>query len=687
MNVAAEMPTAPLEPRVGDRLGRLEILGHLADGGMARLWLARDNSRGVSRRWFAIKTVLPSLDASEYEEMLVEEAELASRVRHPNVVRTFGMGRHHGRPYIVQELIVGASVDRSLRKLSENGLRLPVGWVVQIGIGIARGLHGIHTATGPDGAGMGLVHRDVNPSNVLLSSDGVARIIDFGVAKSLRLRPRSSVAFKGTIRFAPPEQLRGHAIDLRADLHALGVMLHDSLTGERVFDHASFLELAERRGSAPALREREPEVPRELERLIEALTAGEAHRRPTSALEVAHALERIARDLSTPSSELLGRLARAARSERPARELGRLGLAAALTKSSGVRPLTRRRQDADEPTRDERRTPSSTPQRSTDIFDQPTTPFAAPYADTIRASAAAESPASPNAVVSRTFTSPSKRPTLAPPRLVVAEPEPEPDTMTDAWGAVETARGLDWDIASLRAASAMEAFAPEGVGESHAHGADVSSVVPPPSSATPAAPHATSFDPWLGGDGFDDEAPLTVPEYGAHEPSDGLVRVEHGSEAHRDGEPIFDAIFDAEEPTEHGAPTVDEPSESSLERRAGESESVREVGADSSTDRSSGEPPFEASSASTSFANPDAASLGAPKRRRRARRHAVHLPRVAVEPEGVDRGRLVRIGVAAWLFSCVVVVAAYLDLLAAAGWVMAGTLLVSWWLGLLGGRA
>jgi serine/threonine protein kinase len=102
MNVAAGTPTSSLEPRVGDRLGRLEILGHLADGGMARLWLARDNSRGVSRRWFAIKTVLPSLDASEYEEMLVEEAELASRVRHPNVVRTFGMGRHHGRPYIVQ---------------------------------------------------------------------------------------------------------------------------------------------------------------------------------------------------------------------------------------------------------------------------------------------------------------------------------------------------------------------------------------------------------------------------------------------------------------------------------------------------------------------------------------------------------------------------------------------------------
>lgn len=441
MNAAAETECrTPFELRVGERLGRLEILGHLADGGMARLWLALERTgNGGSRGWYVVKTVLPTLDRvslGEYEEMLLAEAEVARRVRHPNVVRTFGVGRHEGHPYIVQELVPGPSLDRVLRMLASNGLRLPVGWVVQLGIGIARGLHGIHTATGNDGRCLGLIHRDINPSNVLLPSDGAPRIIDFGIAKPLRHRPASSVTFKGTMRFAPPEQIRVQQVDLRADLHALGILLHDALTGGRVFDDAPLIELAERRGSAPLLRDRLPEIPRELDRLLQELTSADPARRPTNALEVAHQLERIAREVSLPGVALLGELARIARHDRPAPALCRLGLSSTTDRRSGVRVVR-----ADD-TRETR-----LPRRTKDTLDQPTCPDDGHHVSTVAAFIAPE----PTVVAS------GVRRSFAPPREItrpVPHEAQEPDTEMDAWWAAPTASARLWDVEALRAAAA-----------------------------------------------------------------------------------------------------------------------------------------------------------------------------------------------------------------------------------------
>lgn len=363
---------APLALEVGSKLGRLEILEHLADGGMARVWLAtlRD-VRGAAR--CVVKTVLPSLEApvrAEFEALLVKEAALARHVRHPNVAKTLGIGEHGGHPYIIQSLVTGTSLDDALRALETASLRLPVGWVVQLAIGIARGLHGIHTAAGRDGIGLGLVHRDINPSNVVLSFDGSPCIIDFGVVKSLRLDPAPSVLFKGTMRYAPPEQLRGEVIDARADLHALGVLMHDALDGSRAHDHAAFLDLAKRTGSFPAISE----LPSELDRLLGALTSGKPEKRPATALQVAHALEKIAREVPVPGPEALGELAHQTRGGRPGPGLDRLGLSSAPTRRTGTRPVLR----DDLPTREQllpKQRPSTAP---AELLGEPTRTAPAP---------------------------------------------------------------------------------------------------------------------------------------------------------------------------------------------------------------------------------------------------------------------------------------------------------------------
>ena len=223
-------------PAVQRRLGRYEILGVLGHGGMATVYLGRADGEPGFRRLVAIKVLHPHLseDAS-FVGMLLDEARIAARLHHPNVVPIVDLQTERGLHYVVMEYVEGCAMFELLAKNREHR---PPELIVPIVLDALAGLHAAHELRGDDGESLELVHRDVSPQNVLVGVEGVARITDFGVARAAArittTRPERRGA-KGRVGFLSPEQLRGEAIDRRADVFAAGVLLWTALTGTRLF--------------------------------------------------------------------------------------------------------------------------------------------------------------------------------------------------------------------------------------------------------------------------------------------------------------------------------------------------------------------------------------------------------------------------------------------------------------------
>lgn len=313
--------------QVGTRLENLEIVSPLGEGGMSRVWLAAVRGlSGETRGYRVVKSLRADLpNPTSFERMLVEEGRLGSHIRHPNVARVHGVGRHCGIPYVVMDFVLGVSLARTRARLTNRGVVLPSAWVAGIGAACARGLHAAHVSTDESGAPLGLVHRDVSPSNLMLALDGRPVVIDFGVAKATATEPHS-VVFKGTPRYAPPEQLRGTPIDARADVYGLGAVLYELLAGRRLFSDWSFVQLAERTEPVARLGD---SIPEELEELVLQCLESSPERRPPTAAFVAHALERIFDTSDLPSADDLGRLVGGIRKDAPTAYFRALGLAAA----------------------------------------------------------------------------------------------------------------------------------------------------------------------------------------------------------------------------------------------------------------------------------------------------------------------------------------------------------------------
>lgn len=181
-------------------------------------------------------------------DMFLEEAKVAFLLSHPNVVQTHEIGRVEGQCFIVMEYVDGITLERLLRYFTHQLEQpLPVPFALFIGLQVARGLDYAHGMKDQEGRPLSIVHRDVSPSNVLLSRDGQVKITDFGLAKST-LRKVESMAghIKGKAAYMPPEQLAGAAIDARADLYALGVVLYEMLGGRNPFGDPATLSLQER---------------------------------------------------------------------------------------------------------------------------------------------------------------------------------------------------------------------------------------------------------------------------------------------------------------------------------------------------------------------------------------------------------------------------------------------------------
>lgn len=217
------------------RLGRYELLVRIGKGGMASVYLARVRGEAGFARLYAIKVLHPHLASDrQLVDMLLDEARIASRLHHPNVVSTVDVGSSEGRTYLVMDYVEGPALDRLLRRTPEHR---PPERIVPLVVDALRGLHAAHELRGEDGASLDLVHRDVTPGNVLVGVDGAGRITDFGVAKArARLTKTREGVVKGKAGYIAPEVLLGKAIDRRADVFSMGVLLWNALTGETLFE-------------------------------------------------------------------------------------------------------------------------------------------------------------------------------------------------------------------------------------------------------------------------------------------------------------------------------------------------------------------------------------------------------------------------------------------------------------------
>jgi len=218
-------------------VGRYALYNPIAAGGMATVHLGRLLGPVGFSRTVAIKRLHAQYAADpEFVTMFLDEARLAARIRHPNVVPTLDVVATDGELFLVMDYVPGESVARLSRALLQAKQSIPLRILSGIMVGALHGLHAAHEAKDERGHPLGIVHRDISPQNILVGSDGVARVLDFGVAKAAgRMQTTKDGQVKGKLSYMPPEQLRGEDVTRQTDIYAVGVMLWELVTGKRLF--------------------------------------------------------------------------------------------------------------------------------------------------------------------------------------------------------------------------------------------------------------------------------------------------------------------------------------------------------------------------------------------------------------------------------------------------------------------
>jgi serine/threonine-protein kinase len=219
-------------------IGRYLVFGEIASGGMATVHFGRMTGSVGFARTVAVKRLHPQFAKDpEFVTMFLDEARVAGRIRHPNVVPTLDVVATEGEIFLAMEYVQGESLSKLLKMARAKGRPPPPQVVATIIANLLHGLHAAHEAKDEHGQPLGIVHRDVSPQNVLVGADGVARVLDFGVAKAAgRLQTTREGQVKGKLSYMSPEQLNGGGVSRLADIYASAVVLWETLTQERLFD-------------------------------------------------------------------------------------------------------------------------------------------------------------------------------------------------------------------------------------------------------------------------------------------------------------------------------------------------------------------------------------------------------------------------------------------------------------------
>ena len=217
--------------------GRYELLERLAGGGMGEVWLARQRGLHGFEKLLVIKTLLPHLcEDEELIAMFKDEARVTARLVHPNICQVFEFDQVGGVYYMAMEYVRGEDLRRLWKACEQNARPLPVPLICRIVAEAASGLDFAHGLRDEGGRPYGIVHRDVSPQNILVTFEGGVKVIDFGIAKAAgRAQHTRTGALKGKYGYMSPEQGSGAEVDRRSDIFALGIVLHELLTGRRLF--------------------------------------------------------------------------------------------------------------------------------------------------------------------------------------------------------------------------------------------------------------------------------------------------------------------------------------------------------------------------------------------------------------------------------------------------------------------
>lgn len=293
MSLADDKPEAT-------RLGSYEIVRRLAVGGMAELFLARTVGPLGFEKLVVLKKVLPHFSENpRFVQLFLDEARLAAGLDHPHIAHVYDMGMIAGNYFFTMEYVHGRDVRSVLRETAQRKQRFSIELAVQITCAVASALHHAHERRHKDGTLLGIVHRDVSPSNVVISYDGAIKLLDFGVAKAAGSSTRTRTGtLKGKVSYMSPEQASGARIDRRSDVFSLGVMLWEMVATRRLFKAENDLATIQRiiNTNAPALCSVRPECPPELERIVQNALERDLERRYQTAQQLQSELEFLARE-------------------------------------------------------------------------------------------------------------------------------------------------------------------------------------------------------------------------------------------------------------------------------------------------------------------------------------------------------------------------------------------------------
>jgi serine/threonine protein kinase len=291
---------SPALSKLPDRFGNYSILGHLATGGMAEVYLARQTGLEGFEKTVVIKRVRPELLSDrDVTASFLDEARLVATLQHPNIAQVYEIGLVNNTYFLVMEYVDGADLRQLMERASQLGQRVTIEDAIYILIQACVALHYAHEKRGSDGQRLDIIHRDVTPSNVLLSHDGAVKVCDFGIAKATnRTTETARGALKGKYPYMSPEQCRCTELDRRSDIFALGVLLYELSTLTHPFSADSDFELLRAIIETPVVppSSRVRHYPHDLERIVLRAVAKDPDARYPTAQAMQLDLEALARE-------------------------------------------------------------------------------------------------------------------------------------------------------------------------------------------------------------------------------------------------------------------------------------------------------------------------------------------------------------------------------------------------------
>jgi len=308
--------TLPLAPDryTGRKLGKYEVLCQLSSGGMSQIFLAFQRGHAGFRKLVVLKQILPDIKADEdIVQMFLDEAKITAAFSHPNIAQVYDLDTQDDELFLAMEFVPGATLIEVARACRDANEAIPIGLSLMAVRDTALALHYAHTFRDPVGRLRQVIHRDVAEKNIMVTYEGLTKLLDFGIAKAVgRITRTAAGKVKGTSGYMSPEQIRGEELDPRSDLFSLGVVLHECLTGMRLYydkDPEAGM-LAVFKAAPPPPSEGNPEIKPELDQVVLKSLAHVREDRFATALEFARAIERVSgRDLWHPeeSAEFMAR--------------------------------------------------------------------------------------------------------------------------------------------------------------------------------------------------------------------------------------------------------------------------------------------------------------------------------------------------------------------------------------------